>query len=298
MALLPALLCGCALGEHPPGAIDTHIHLYEPVGLDWLKPDNTRLNQPHHAERFKAIAAETPITRAVVVEAGTTLAHNEWMLRHAANEPAVAAVIGNLDLADPETAAILERFAKNPKFRGLRIRARGPVDFSNKTVQENLQWLETRKMVLETGLDPHTRKEIVSVARTYPDLTIIINHMASGRLDADQQSQIWWEPLVQELGECPNVYCKLSMFDAVFQHDYAPARLDALFAPIMEAFGPDRLLFGSNWPVSPDYEGMVNLFTQQLSSDPDLMHQILVDNPVRAYRLSAEEDEAPNASLK
>lgn len=287
---LLSLLCSFALGEIPPGAIDTHIHLYEPVGLDWLKPDNERLNQPHHAERFKAVSAGTPITRAVVVEAGTTLAHNEWMLRHAANEPAVAAVIGNLDLADPETEAVLERFAKNSKFRGLRIRARGPVDFSDNTVRENLQWLEARKMILETGLDPHTRKEIVSIARAYPDLTMIINHMAGGRLDKDLQPQKWWEPLVQELGECPNVYCKLSMFDAVFQHDYAPARLDALFNPILEAFGPDRLLFGSNWPVSPDYEGMVDVFNQQLSSNPGLIHQILVENPVKAYRLPPEED--------
>ncbi len=220
------------------GAIDTHIHLYEPVGLDWLKPDSVRLNQPHHAERFKAVSAETPVSRAVVVEAGTSLEHNEWMLQHADVKPAVAAVIGNLDLADPETEGILERFSMNSKFRGLRNRARGAVDFSDETVRKNLQWLESRKMVLEPGLDPHIRKEIVSVAKRYPDLTIIINHMADGRLDADQQPQSWWDPLVRELGECSNVYCKLSMFDAVFQHDYRPERLNALFVPIVDALRP------------------------------------------------------------
>jgi L-fuconolactonase len=287
-ALLLSLLCSCALGELPPGAIDTHIHLYEPIGLDWLKPENSRLNQPHHAEQFKAVSAETPISRAVVVEAGTTLEHNEWMLQHAAAEPSVAAVIGNLDLSDPETEAVLERFAQNPKFRGLRIRVRGAVDFSDKTVRKNLQGLESRKMILETGLDPHMRKQIVLVARTYPDLTIIINHMADGRLDADQQPQKWWLPLIQELGTYPNVYCKLSMFDAVFEHDYSSERLDALFNPILDAFGPDRLLFGSNWPVSPDYEGMVTLFAQQLSSNPELMSRILIKNPMQAYRLAPE----------
>ncbi len=284
--LLLSLLCNCALGDLPSGGIDTHIHLYEPVGLDWLNPDDSRLNRPHHAEQFKAVSADTPISLAIVVEAGTTMAHNEWMLRHADAEPTVAAVIGNLDLSDPETEAVLERFARNPKFRGLRNRARGPVDFSDKTVQKNLQWLEARKMILETGLDPHMRKQIVSIARTYPELTIIINHMADGRLDADQQPQKWWLTLIQELGECPNVYCKLSMFDAVFEHDYSLERLDVLFTPILDAFGPDRLLFGSNWPVSPDYEGMVALFVQQLSSNPELRSRILIKNPMQAYRLT------------
>jgi hypothetical protein len=64
---------------------------------------------------------------------------------------------------------------------------------------------------------------------------------------------------------------------------------DVRFKPLLDAFGPDRLLFGSNWPVSPDYEGMVNLFAQQLSSNPGLMNRILVTNPVRAYRLGSEE---------
>ncbi|WP_168442143.1 amidohydrolase family protein [Pontiella desulfatans] len=283
--LILAVLCSSALAENPSGGIDTHIHLYEPAGLDWLKPDNTRLNQPHHAERFKAVSAGTPITWAVAVEAGTSLEHNEWMLEHAADKPVVAAVIGNLDLADPETGDILERFAQNPKFRGLRNRARGKVDFSDETVRKNIRWLEGRKMVLETGLDLHTRTDIVSIAQRYPDLTIIINHMAGGRLDTEKQPQGWWGPLVEELGECPNVYCKLSMFDAVFQHNYSPDRLDALFNPIMDAFGPDRLLFGSNWPISPDYEGMYNLFAQQLSSNTALMTRILVENPQKAYRL-------------
>ena len=288
-AFLLSLVCGCALGELPPGAIDTHIHLYEPVGLDWLRPHHTRLGRPHHAEQFEAISADTPITRAIVVEAGTNLDHNEWMLEHAAHEPAVAAVIGNLDLTDPETEQVLERFAQSPKFRGLRNRARGEVDFSDETVRKILQWLESRQMVLELQINPHLRDLAVSIARTYPDLTIIINHMADGRLDAEQQPQAWWEPMVGELGTYPNVYCKLSMFDAVFKEDYSPDRLNALFIPILEAFGPDRLLYGSNWPVSPDYEGMYKLFSQQLSDQPELMNRILTENAIAAYRLDSEE---------
>ncbi len=225
-----------------------------------------------------------------MVEAGTTLEHNEWMLQHAVAEPTVAAVIGNLDLSNPETKAVLERFVQNPKFRGLRNRARGAVNFSDQTVQKNLRWLEDRKMILETGLDPHMRKQIVSIARTYPGLTIIINHMGDGRLDADQQPQKWWLPLIQELGECPNVYCKISMLDAVFGHDYKPTRLNALFNPVLDAFGPDRLLFGSNWPVSPDYEGMYTLFSQQLSSNPELRSRILIKNPMQAYRLVSDKE--------
>lgn len=269
-----------------PGGIDTHIHLYEPVGLDWLKPTDTQLNQPHHADHFIALAQNTPINRAVVVEAGTTLEHNQWMLDHARNEPAVAAVIGNLDLNAPDTGATLRRFMKEPKFRGLRLRARGPVDFSSSTVRKNLTLLQKNKLVLETGLDAHTRNHIVQIAQDFPQLTIIINHMGDGRLDKNNQPQDWWPPLMKQLGACTNVYCKLSMFDFVFKHDYAPERLDALFNPILSAFGTDRLLYGSNWPVSPDYDAMLTLFSRQLDKAPEeLKNHILIENPTRAYRI-------------
>lgn len=282
-ALIPAL--AGPLGEMG-GGIDTHIHLYEPEGLDWLKPAQTNLFRPHHATDFKAISKGTPLARAVVVEAGTAVGHTEWMLRHTRDEPAIAAVIGNLDLAAGDTAGLLKRFSQEPKFRGIRLRGRGPVDFSLPEVQANLALMESLHLVLETGLDAHTREHLLGIAKRHPSLTIVINHMADGRLDQENRPQSWWRPAIESLGACPNVYCKLSMFDVVFKKDYAPERLAALFEPLLASFGPDRLLYGSNWPVSPDYGQMFGILEERVGGAPgELLRKILIDNPVRAYRI-------------
>jgi L-fuconolactonase len=290
LLLAVGLLFGTSSAKPHMNGIDTHIHLYEPVGLDWLKPSNTNLNQSHHTTDFKQQCEGTLINRAVVVEAGTVMEHTEWMLDHTRDEPAIAAVIGNLDLRLEETAEELRRFSMDWKFRGIRVRGWGALDYANPVVRNNLAVMNELKLVLETGMAGNPADALLGVAHDFPNITIIINHMADGRLNADTEPQAWWGDAVAALGSCDQVYCKLSMFDAVFKKDYAPERLDALFNPILEAFGPDRLLYGSNWPVSPEYKTMLGILTDQVGEDPGLLRKILIENPTKAYRIQSTEE--------
>jgi L-fuconolactonase len=103
--------------------IDTHIHLFDtarPEGVPWPEKTNSVLYKPALPARYRSIATPLGITGAVVVEAGPWLEDNQWLLDIAAKDPIILGVVGNLEPGKPEFAKQLERFHRNPLFRGIR----------------------------------------------------------------------------------------------------------------------------------------------------------------------------------
>ena len=276
--------CG---GETGSGGIDTHVHLYLPEHTAWTGAASP-LSDPHLAADFARQVGDSPIRRVIVIEAGIVPTHNQWMLDHARENPLVAAVIGNLDLADPGTAAELERLAIDPKFRGIRNRARGRIDFDSATVRANLAALEALNLVFETGLSADAVDSIAGVAAEFSELTIVLDHLGGGTLGADEPPAGWWLAAMDRLAGFPNVYVKLSMFDFAVKPDASPERVVLLTDPIIAKFGVDRLLYGSNWPVSPDVGKMYEIFSAAVAHLPEgSLEKILIANPEAAYGLDA-----------
>ncbi len=267
--------------ETAPATIDTHIHLYEPDGLDWLRPANTRLYRPVFVEDFIAATTGTPIRQAIVVEADTRPATNDWLLDHVRDRTEILAVIGNLDLTAETTASDLERLSADPKFCGIRFRGHGSFDPANPTTHANLAALAKANLTLELQADSENFAAIATAAKTFPDLRIVIDHLAGARLDPEGHVQPWWPAAIKSLSANPNVFCKLSAFDSAFRENYAPDRLELIFAPLIKAFGPDRLLFGSNWPVNPDYPSAVSLLPAIEGTDFDTNARQAYDLPSR-----------------
>lgn len=235
--------------------IDTHTHFYDPSraqGVPWPSK-GTPLYRTVLPADWLALAAPHGCRETVVVEASPWVEDNQWVLDLAEKEKSIVGFVGHLDLG-AEFAANLKRFARNPIFRGVRWGGGMLLDASR---QQDV--LAGAKMLAEHGLEldvngPATAlPAITKLATEVPDLRIVINHLgASGDPKALRPE---WKLAVTEAAKARNVFMKVSaLVEQVKGADGAAPRDTSYYLPVLdhlwEQFGPDRLIYGSNWPVS------------------------------------------------
>jgi predicted TIM-barrel fold metal-dependent hydrolase len=232
--------------------IDAHTHFYDPTrpqGVPW-PPMTDPLYKPHLPEHFRALTEKHGVVGTVVVEASSLIQDNQWILDLAKENPVIVGFIGNLELGKPEFAGHLERFSANPIFRGLRLHgvtlAR---NLGDRAFKDDLRRLADRQLTLDLVGDTQMLPAIGRLAKLVPDLRIVIDHLPFREWDGDPTAM---RRALTRIAGLPNVYAKIS--DVVRRVDgrivedakfYRPG-LDVLW----DLFGPDRAMFGSNWPVS------------------------------------------------
>lgn len=236
-----------------PPAIDTHTHFYDPTrkeGVPWPQPSETVLYKPHYPREFETLTKPLRVVGTVVVEASPWVEDNQWILDLAKDDPFIVGFIGNLKLGQLEFAGQLQRFAANPIFRGVRVGEKALAEgMGQKAFESDLQRLGERALTLDVvggvGLLPN----IARVAKLAPKLRVVIDHLP---FEAWDKSPAGMRTALAEIAGLPQVFAKVSnvvrRVNAQVVEDpsaYRPA-LDALW----ELFGPDRVIFGSNWPVS------------------------------------------------
>ncbi len=274
--------------------IDTHIHLYDTrregssIFLDPVIHE--KIYFPHFAEQFTDTADTGGVEFAVVVEASQRRQDNYWLMAHVDTSAALVAFIGNLDPRDPLFAKDLDSLSKHEKFRGIRIRPATPIDLSDPAIIDRFEELDRRNLVLELGGNGVDPRVVAAIARRYPHMNIIMNHLAGGTLAGDQIRPADWKARLAVFASEPNVYCKVSALYEASGKDPAPVnseQYDALIDPVVDAFGPDRVLFGSNWPLSDmlgSYKEMIRMLEAYCQRHPELSpEKLFYENAIRAY---------------
>jgi len=237
----------------PGGILDTHTHFYDPTrpqGVPWPPKNESLLYKPTLPDDFRRATHGLGVTGTVVVEASPWLEDNQWLLDLAAKEPLIVGIVGNLEAGTPQFKDHLARFTKNPLFRGIRVWARALADGLDRTefVSDLKRLAEADREVDFVG-GPAMLADIARVAAKLPELRIVIDHFP---FDVAEKEREQTRAALRELERHPQVFAKVSdvlrrIGDRVptdVAH-YKPA-LDELW----EVFGSDRLIYGSNWPVS------------------------------------------------
>jgi len=244
----------------PVPIIDTHIHLFDPTrpqGIPWPEKNDAVLYKPALPERYRKIAAPLGITGAIEVEASPWLEDNQWVLDVAAKDPIIVGTVGNLEPGKPDFRKHLERFHRNPLFRGIRYGNLWGRDLSAELLKP--AFIADLKALSEAGLSLDTANQTpaliaaaVRVTDRVPNLRVIIDHLPQMDPPADSAALRAFHADLGELGKRPQVYLKISevlrRVDGRVPTDlnfYRP-RLDHLW----DIFGEDRLLYGSDWPNS------------------------------------------------
>jgi predicted TIM-barrel fold metal-dependent hydrolase len=242
---------------NPLEIIDTHIHLYDTnrsQGVDWPPATDKVLYRPVLTEHFDEVADREGIASTVIVEASSRVEDNQWMLDLVKDNPdRYLALVGSLPIGTDEFAGLIDRFSKDSRFVGLRMRDRpGGDEFFTDAVWRDLAILEEKGLSLDVLINNFSIDEVTEVAKRLPDLKIMINHLGGLNITNDPFDEKWKEAM-EKAALHENVYCKVS---GIFQRAgvnptpknrsfYSP-----VFKVVLDAFGKDRIVYGSNWPVT------------------------------------------------
>jgi predicted TIM-barrel fold metal-dependent hydrolase len=236
--------------------VDTHTHFYDPTrpqGVPW-PTQGTRLYRPVLPADWLAQAEPHGIRQTVVVEASKWVEDNQWILDLAAQEKSIVGFVGHLDPADTAFDAYLRRFAANPLFRGVRWSGAALMKSELQSmVLVGAKSLADHGLELDVNGPPEALLAVADLALAVPDLRLVINHLGSS---GDPQSlKPAWREGIRVVAKCPNVWMKVSALVEQVKGAEGAAPTDvSYYLPILDYlwqnFGSDRLIYGSNWPVS------------------------------------------------
>jgi predicted TIM-barrel fold metal-dependent hydrolase len=231
--------------------IDTHIHLFDtarPQGVPWPDKNDPILYKPALPGRYRKVTQGLGVAGAIEIECSPWLEDNQWVLDVAAKDSIIVGVMGDLEPGHPRFRAQLERFARNRLFRGIRYgnlwgRDLG-AELGKPEFIAGLTALAEAGLALDTA-NP-TQALMADVARLtdrVPNLRVILDHLP--QLDPATAN-------LRELGQRPQVYAKVSGVlrrvagRVPLDNNFYRGRLDEIW----DVFGPDRLIYGSDWPNS------------------------------------------------
>ena len=281
-------LASASAGAASPQIVDTHIHLYDPTrpqGAPWPAKSDTLLYKPTLPGAYAAMVRPLGVTGAVVVEASTWVEDNQWILDLAKENPIIAGLVGHLYPGTTDFRQHLARFGRNPLFRGIRLNGTAIASgMASAAFVEDLQRLAGAGLMIDALGDAGMIRSLLAVTEKIPALRIAIDHMPSafsGRAES--------RTALRELSRRPQVYSKVSgvlkKVDGKTPEDlsFYKESLDEVW----EIFAPDRVMYGSNWPVSErlaPYTAVLGVMKKYLAGkDPAVSEKYFRKNSRACY---------------
>jgi L-fuconolactonase len=245
-----------SLGDIP--IIDTHIHLFDsrrPQGVpyagspEWAKEHNG-VALP---ATFRAFAEPLNIVGAIELEASPWLEDNLWVLEKIETDTMFVGTVGDLEPEKPEFVELYNRFRKNPLFLGIRC---GNIWGRDVTKQvddakfiDGLRRLADADQVMDTcNPTVELMQAMVKINDKIPNLRIMLDHLPS--LDPTPAQQASYDAVLKDIHGRPNIYAKLSEIDHRTKKERGLAAHKARLDQLMDTFGEDRVVFGTDWPNS------------------------------------------------
>lgn len=274
--------------------IDAHFHSWQLDRGDygWLTPQTGVIYRDVTINDWAREAGRHGVHAGVLVQAAPTEAETDWLLARAAEDPRVLAVVGWTDLLAPEAVARVEALSQQPLLKGLRPMLQ---DLPDPRWIEQPALAPALQAVAETGLvfDALVKAEhlpsILRLALRHPGLRIVIDHGAKPAIGRRQ-----WQPWADDLARIASdtaAVCKLSGLLTECGGPTAPGQVAPWADHLLEHFGPDRVLWGSDWPVlelAAPYERWWAETQTLLAPLNDVQRQaVLGGNAARVYGLRA-----------
>jgi L-fuconolactonase len=190
------------------------------------------------------------IDATVAVQARQSLEETHWLLDLARENDWIVGVVGWVPLIDPAIEETLQQLAANPKLKGVRHVLQGEPDayMAREDFNAGVDLLRSHHLTYDLLVLERQLPAAIAFVDRHPNQSIVLDHLAKPLLRAQQLEP--WRTNIRELARRPNVACKLSgmVTEADFEH-WTIDDLQPYVETVLEAFGVDRVLFGSDWPV-------------------------------------------------
>ncbi len=227
----------------------------------------------------------------VVVQARQSLAETEWLLALADANPFILGVVGWVDLRSPQLRDQLAHYARHPKLVGVRhvVEAEPDDNFLlGADFRRGLALLADWDLTYDLLLKPRHLKPALQFGKQFPQQRFVLNHLAQPLIQAGTLAP--WDSDLRALARHKNVWCKVSgLVTQATWRAWQPADFTRYLNVVFDCFGPDRLMFGSDWPVcllSADYAavaGLVRDYARALPGDAEA--KVMGGSAAKFYRL-------------
>jgi len=233
-------------------SIDSHQHFWRysreeygwiptgsPLEQDWLPADLDRLLKP------------LGFDGSIAVQARQSAAESDWLLGLADANPRIFGVVGWVDLRSESVAVDLERFSRHPRFVGVRHVVQDEPDdefLLQPDFLRGIGQLRNFGLTYDLLIYPRQLPAAIRFVGHFPEQPMVLDHIAKPPIKSGLLSR--WREEVRELAKFPNLMCKVSgMVTEADHQDWKAADFQPYLEIILEAFSPQRLMFGSDWPV-------------------------------------------------
>jgi L-fuconolactonase len=236
-------------------SIDAHQHYWNPArgDYDWMPKDDSVLARPYGPADLKPHLDAHGIEGTVLVQAAATVNETEYMLGIADATPHVLGVVGWVDFERAEDRATLRRLAGHPKFRGVRPMIQDIAD-DGWMLRPEVQW--GFRAVAEEGLVfdalgfPRHLANFLTILKRYPQMRVVVDHCMKPQIrdPAPESFRHWAEGMARIAGET-GAFCKFSALVTEADPGWTVEDLRPCVEHVFAVFGPERILWGSDWPV-------------------------------------------------
>tara|TARA_R110002050_G_scaffold125839_2_gene246122 strand:- start:957 stop:1787 length:831 start_codon:yes stop_codon:yes gene_type:complete len=273
--------------------IDTHHHFwnYNPVDFDWIDDEMASIRKNFLPKDLKESLLETGVQGVVSVQARQSLEETDWLLEMAEEHDFIKGIVGWLPLAAENIQQVLEQYSGNPWLKGVRHVVQGesdPAFILGKDFNRGISQLKNDGLVYDILILEHQLPNTIRFVDQHPEQQFIVDHIAKPKIKHNETEP--WARNLKELARRENVSCKISgMVTEADYHSWTKEQLQPYFDVVLEAFGPSRLMYGSDWPVclvATSYSDWLNLVKDMLSGlSPDEQEQIFSRNAKHFYHL-------------
>lgn len=210
-----------------------------------------RLRRDYLPGDLEPLLIEARLDGCIAIQARQTVEESWWLLELADRFPIIKGVVGWVDLRSEKVDEDLAALCKNPKFVGVRHVAQDEPDdrfLVGEAFVRGIRKLKQINLAYDLLIFPRQLPAAIELVGRFPEQRFVLDHIAKPNIAAGPIEP--WAKLVRDLAKAPNVMCKISglvteaKWDSWSENDFAPY-LDV----IGEAFGPERLMYGSDWPV-------------------------------------------------
>ena len=274
--------------------IDAHQHFwkYTPDEYPWMQPD-WPIRRDFLPPDLEPLLKANGFEACIAVQARQTLEESRWLLGLAQEHPFIAGVVGWVDLRSPRVGEQLTEFAENPKFVGVRhvVQDEPDDEFMLKAeFQCGIARLESFNLAYDLLIYPRQLPAATRLAARFPNQRFVLDHIAKPPIKEGKLEP--WATHIRELARQPNVWCKLSgMVTEATWRKWRSEEFRPYLDVVWEAFGEDRLMAGSDWPVSllsSDYDETMGIALDFLEEfQPPTRMKLLGSNAAKAYQLKS-----------
>jgi L-fuconolactonase len=272
--------------------IDAHQHFWRPERGDypWMDCAPSVLRRPFMPSDLEPLLKAARIDATVLVQAAPTVDETQYLLGIADATPWVAGVVGWINFEDASQRTGLEALAAHPALVGIRPMVQDIEDddwILHRTIEWAFDALQEMDLCFDALGFPRHARCFLQLCTRHPDLRVVLDHGLKPAIANDGFAT--WADQIRELARSTNASCKLSGLVTEAGEDWSPARLQPYIEHLLECFGPQRLIWGSDWPVASSalaYGEWLRICEQALTQlTDDQRSAVFGRNAIEMYRI-------------